>query len=73
MLNLLATSICSTQLQRYVNFSLVATFKAELAVPVMTVEFGTIHHYPNIEEIPKHVCAALWTDEKTNKQAKKKH
>ena len=32
----------------------------------MTVEFGTIHHYSNLEEILKLVCAVLWTDTKIN-------
>ena len=43
----------STHLQRYVFFHSVATFKSRLlkmAATVMTVEFGTIHHYSSLEE-----------------------
>ena len=35
-----------------------------MAASVMTVEFGTIHHYSSLEKILKHVCAVLWTDTK---------
>ena len=47
---LLATS---TQLQRYLNFFSAAIFKSRLlkmAATVMTVGFGTIHHYSILEE-----------------------
>ena len=49
-------------------FLAVAIFKSlllKMAATVMTVEFGTIHHYSNLEENSE-ACAVLWTDTKIN-------
>ena len=36
-----------------------------MTATVMTVEFGTIHHYSSLEENSE-VCVVLWTDTKIN-------
>ena len=38
----------------------------KMAVTVMTVEFGTIHHYPSLEENSEACLCFLWTDTKVN-------